>query len=114
MWIAFGLTGQFLFTARFVVQWLKSEQQRKCVIPQLFWYLSIGGGIVLLTYAIHKRDPVFMIGQASGLFIYLRNLQLIHKENKQNLAADTSIAVPENGDGASIQMSQRTLHTIGS
>ena len=77
------MTGQLLFTARFVVQWLKSEKEKKSVIPKAFWYFSISGGIVLLVYAIHKMDPVFIIGQASGLFIYLRNLQLIRGEQRQ-------------------------------
>ena len=87
-WIAFGLMGQLLFSARFVVQWLKSEKAKKSVIPTAFWYFSISGGIVLLTYALHKQDPVFILGQALGLFIYLRNLQLIRKEhNRLKLAA---------------------------
>jgi lipid-A-disaccharide synthase-like uncharacterized protein len=91
MWIAFGLTGQLLFTARFVVQWLRSEQQKKSVIPHAFWYFSIGGGIILLTYAIYRQDIVFMIGQASGLFIYLRNIQLIRKESgRLRIAEPTS------------------------
>jgi len=63
------------------VQWLKSEKEKKSVIPTAFWYFSISGGIVLLTYASYKRDPVFILGQALGLFIYLRNLQLIRKEH---------------------------------
>jgi lipid-A-disaccharide synthase-like uncharacterized protein len=79
-WIAFGLMGQLLFSARFVVQWLKSEKEKKSVIPTAFWYFSISGGIVLLTYALHKQDPVFILGQSLGLFIYLRNIQLIRKE----------------------------------
>jgi lipid-A-disaccharide synthase-like uncharacterized protein len=72
--------GQLLFSARFVVQWLKSEKEKKSVIPTAFWYFSISGGIVLLTYALHKQDPVFILGQSLGLFIYLRNVQLIRKE----------------------------------
>ncbi len=75
--------GQLLFSARFVVQWLKSEKEKKSVIPTAFWYFSISGGIVLLTYALHKQDPVFILGQGLGLFIYVRNLQLIRKEHKR-------------------------------
>ena len=89
LWIAFGLTGQLPFTARFVVQWLRSEKEKKSVIPKAFWYLSISGGIVLLTYAIHKQDPVFILGQSSGLFIYLRNIQLIRKEKKRILLPES-------------------------
>lgn len=76
-WLAIGLIGQALFSARFVVQWLSSEKIKKSVIPTAFWYFSIGGGLTLLAYAIHRRDPVFIIGQVSGLLIYLRNLQFV-------------------------------------
>ncbi len=83
IWIVFGLTGQLLFTARFVVQWLSSEREKRSVVPSMFWYFSIGGGIVLLTYAVYRQDVVFVIGQSSGLFIYARNLQLIRNEKRR-------------------------------
>lgn len=76
-WLIIGFIGQGLFSARFVVQWIKSEREKKSVFPLAFWYFSIGGGLTLLAYAIHKQDPVFIIGQASGLFIYLRNLYFV-------------------------------------
>ncbi len=78
VWVAIGLGGQLLFMSRFLVQWIVSERQRASVIPVAFWYLSIGGGLTLLTYAIHKRDPVFILGQLTGVFIYARNLYFIH------------------------------------
>lgn len=62
------------------MQWLSSEREKKSVVPPMFWYFSIGGALVLLSYAIHKQDLVFTIGQSSGLFIYARNLQLIRNE----------------------------------
>ncbi|ARS52934.1 lipid-A-disaccharide synthase N-terminal domain-containing protein [Kushneria konosiri] len=83
LWITIGLLGQALFSARFIVQWLASERARRSIVPHLFWYLSIGGGLILLMYAIYRRDPVFIIGQGSGLFIYVRNLMLIQKEKRQ-------------------------------
>lgn len=83
MWIAFGLVGQLVFTGRFVVQWLSSEREKKSVVPVAFWYLSIAGGVVLLVYAMHRQDPVFMLGQSLGLFVYLRNLQLIHRNRSE-------------------------------
>jgi lipid-A-disaccharide synthase-like uncharacterized protein len=64
---------------RFVIQWLHSERQRKSVVPVAFWYFSIAGGLTLLVYSIHQRDPVFIAGQALGIFIYLRNLHLIKR-----------------------------------
>jgi lipid-A-disaccharide synthase-like uncharacterized protein len=81
-WVMIGLGGQLLFTARFLVQWIASERAGRSVVPLAFWYLSIGGGLVLLTYALYRRDPVFILGQAMGIFIYGRNLWLIHAEQR--------------------------------
>lgn len=77
IWLAVGFAGQALFSARFIVQWFASERARRSIVPMAFWYLSVGGGIVLLAYAIHQRDPVFMVGQACGLFVYLRNIYFL-------------------------------------
>jgi lipid-A-disaccharide synthase-like uncharacterized protein len=82
IWLAVGFLGQGLFSARFIVQWLKSEKLKKSVVPLAFWYFSLGGGLVLLAYAIHRTDPVFIVGQAAGVFIYLRNLHLIYRERR--------------------------------
>lgn len=81
-WIMVGLAGQALFTARFLVQWLASEKARKSVMPVAFWWFSIGGGAILLLYALYRRDPVFILGQGMGLFIYVRNLWLIRDERR--------------------------------
>jgi len=75
-WLAIGLLGQALFTARFLYQWLASERARASVVPRAFWYFSIAGGMMLLAYAIHRVDPVFILGQSAGVFIYARNLYL--------------------------------------
>jgi len=82
-WLAIGFLGQALFSARFLVQWVVSERARRSVVPLAFWLLSLAGGITLLVYAIHRQDPVFIVGQASGLFIYTRNLMLIHGERRR-------------------------------
>lgn len=81
-WLIVGFVGQALFSARFVVQWVQSERARKSVIPIAFWYFSLAGSIVLLAYAIHRQDPVFILGQAAGNVIYLRNLYLIFRERQ--------------------------------
>jgi lipid-A-disaccharide synthase-like uncharacterized protein len=83
-WLILGFFGQFLFSMRFLIQWITSEIQKKSVIPVSFWYFSLGGAAVLLTYAIYRKDPVFILGQSVGLIIYTRNLILIarHKEKK--------------------------------
>ena len=77
VWVAIGFLGQALFSSRFLLQWLASERARRSVVPTAFWYLSLAGSSVLLAYAIHRADPVFIAGQAGGLAIYLRNLYLI-------------------------------------
>tara|TARA_B100000674_G_C37383230_1_gene708383 strand:- start:137 stop:505 length:369 start_codon:yes stop_codon:yes gene_type:complete len=82
--VTIGFGGQGLFAMRFIVQWLTSEGQGRSVIPIAFWYFSIGGGAVLLLYAIWRQDPVIICGQGLGLFIYLRNLYLIHKSAKRD------------------------------
>jgi lipid-A-disaccharide synthase-like uncharacterized protein len=77
LWMVVGFAGQALFSMRFILQWLQSERAKKSVLPLAFWYFSIAGGATLLAYALHQRDPVFILGQGMGLFIYLRNLWLI-------------------------------------
>ncbi len=79
LWLIVGLIGQSLFFSRFFVQWLASERERRSVIPTAFWFLSLGGGAVLLCYAVFRRDPVFILGQVSGVLIYSRNLWFIYR-----------------------------------
>jgi lipid-A-disaccharide synthase-like uncharacterized protein len=82
-WVIFGFCGQTFFFMRFFVQWIASEKRKESVMPIQFWYFSIGGGVILLTYAIHLRDPVFIVGQAAGLFVYIRNLTFIYRKRAQ-------------------------------
>jgi lipid-A-disaccharide synthase-like uncharacterized protein len=76
-WLAVGFAGQLLFSGRFFVQWIASERKKASVVPVAFWWLSLAGGATLLAYAIHRRDPVFVLGQAFGLLVYGRNLALV-------------------------------------
>jgi len=80
VWYVIGFFGQALFTARFLVQWVTSEVKKRSVIPLAFWFLSLAGSLVLLTYAVHRRDPLFIVGQSAGFIIYTRNLTLIKRE----------------------------------
>ena len=81
IFLIIGFVGQGLFASRFIVQWIYSEKNKESTIPVVFWYLSIFGGIGLLTYAIFRKDPVIILGQSFGIFIYLRNLILIYRKN---------------------------------
>lgn len=81
-----GLAGQTLFFSRFLVQWIASEKQQASVVPLSFWYLSIGGGLLLLLYALWRKDPVITLGQAIGLLVYGRNLMLIYRQKAHNTA----------------------------
>ncbi len=78
-WVVFGLGAQLMFTARFVIQWIASERARRSVVPVAFWYFSLAGGIMLLAYALHRHEPVIVLGQLPGVVIYARNLWLIHR-----------------------------------
>ena len=86
-WLGVGFAGQALFSARFLIQWLASERARRSIVPRAFWYFSLAGSLVLLTYALHRMDPVFIVGQASGLAIYLRNLHLLDAERRRSVNA---------------------------
>lgn len=82
LWIIIGFVGQTLFFMRFFVQWIASERAGRSVIPHAFWYFSMLGGLTLFAYALWRQDPVFIIGQSTGLFIYARNLYFLRKEPK--------------------------------
>ena len=84
-WLIVGFMGQIFFSSRFILQWIYSEISKKSIIPLGFWFFSILGGVTLLIYAIHRKDPVFIMGQATGILIYGRNLYFINKQNKIDL-----------------------------
>ncbi|CAO1665348.1 lipid-A-disaccharide synthase N-terminal domain-containing protein [Salinicola sp. NYA28a] len=88
LWVTIGFIGQALFSARFIIQWLASERARRSIIPVAFWFFSLGGGATLLAYAIYRRDPVFIAGQGAGLIIYIRNLMLIRREQRQTASPE--------------------------
>lgn len=88
-WLVLGLVGQTVFSGRFLLQWIYSEYKRRSVMPMAFWYASVIGAVLLLCYACYKKDPVFIVGQAGGLLIYVRNLQMRWR-GKKNAATDSS------------------------
>ena len=81
-WVLLGFIAQGFFTLRFVVQWIASERARKSVVPLSFWLFSLGGGTLLFAYALYRRDPVFIVGQGFGVFVYLRNLHFVLRERR--------------------------------
>lgn len=88
MWLIIGLIGQCMFMARFIVQWWHSEKQGESVIPLSFWYLSLMGGVIVLAYGIHKLDPIIIMGQMPGTFIYVRNIMLLSQTKSAYSAAE--------------------------
>jgi len=82
VWVAFGFLAQAMFFLRFFVQWIASELKKESTIPLAFWFFSLTGGTMLFIYATYRRDPVFMVGQGAGLFIYIRNLIMIFRKRK--------------------------------
>lgn len=87
VWLLIGFTAQLMFSMRFIVQWLASERARRSIMPEAFWYFSFLGGAMLLAYAIYRVDPVFILGQGTGLLIYARNIHFIWAHKKKSAAA---------------------------
>ena len=83
IWIAIGFLAQGIFASRFLVQWIVSERAKKSIVPTAFWILSLIGGVLLFSYAVWRRDPVFIMGQGSGIFIYSRNLYFIYRNRNR-------------------------------
>ena len=81
VWVGVGFAGQVMFSLRLLLQWMASERAGRSIMPVAFWYFSIVGGLMLLSYAIWRRDPVFILGQSTGVVIYARNLVLIRRES---------------------------------
>ena len=86
-WVVLGFVAQGMFFMRFAVQWIASERAGRSVVPMAFWVFSIGGGVLLFVYALYRRDPVFILGQGLGVFIYLRNLYFVLREKRQAAAS---------------------------
>lgn len=80
LWLGIGFFGQSLFFSRWIIQWIASERKAESQMPIAFWYMSLIGGLIVLAYAVHRRDPVFIAGQSIGSFVYLRNLMLIYRK----------------------------------
>ena len=97
-WAWVGLVAQALFTGRFLVQWIASERAGRSVVPFSFWLLSIGGGGMLLIYALYRRDPVFILGQGLGLFIYVRNIVLVLRERRADAKSATIQEAPKRAE----------------
>lgn len=91
MWLAVGLAGQALFSARWIIQWFVTEKTRRSTMPDTFWYLSLLGGLLVFAYGLHRLDPVIILGQF-GVIIYARNLFFIRKEKQMATSAAPAAA----------------------
>jgi lipid-A-disaccharide synthase-like uncharacterized protein len=80
VWISIGLLGQAAFSGRMILQWITSEKERKSVISESFWWFSLFGGVTLFSYFVWRQDPVGILGQASGVVVYARNIRLLRKQ----------------------------------
>ncbi len=87
-WVALGLLGQLLFTGRMLVQWWVSEKYKQSIVPSNFWWLSLWGSSLLIVYFLWRVDVVGVLGQATGWFIYIRNLWFIYM-HRQSAPAKT-------------------------
>jgi lipid-A-disaccharide synthase-like uncharacterized protein len=83
MWVGIGFVGQSLFFSRWLLQWVVSERKAESQIPVSFWYMSLIGSVIVLAYAVHKMDPVFIVGQGVGTLVYVRNIMLVHRVKKR-------------------------------
>ena len=83
LWLVLGFCGQIMFSFRFLLQWIASERRRISVVPGLFWWFSIAGGLCLLVYAFLRRDTVIFVGQAAGLVVYCRNIILLRQQARK-------------------------------
>lgn len=82
VWLSVGFAAQLMFSMRFIVQWIASEKAQRSIVPEIFWYFSFAGGLMLFVYAIYRMDPVFILGQGMGLIIYSRNIYFIWQSKK--------------------------------
>ncbi|MEZ5774958.1 MAG: lipid-A-disaccharide synthase N-terminal domain-containing protein [Hyphomicrobiaceae bacterium] len=92
VWLMVGFLAQAMFSMRFIIQWIASERARRSIVPETFWYFSFLGGAMLFAYAIYRLDPVFILGQGTGLLIYARNIQMIWRGKREEEAAALGVA----------------------
>ncbi len=90
IWLTVGFTAQLMFSMRFIIQWIASERARQSIVPEVFWYFSFAGGAMLFAYAIYRVDPVFILGQGTGLLIYARNIHFIWQSKQEAAQSDAS------------------------
>ncbi|EWY40621.1 Lipid A biosynthesis protein [Skermanella stibiiresistens SB22] len=97
VWTVIGFLGQALFSMRFLIQWIHSERIKRSIVPEAFWYFSVAGGVTLLSYAIYREDPVFILGQGLGLVIYARNIWMIRGEKRRTATIPREAQPPDIG-----------------
>jgi len=78
-----GAIGQLTLNFRFVYQWYYSEKHKTSILPLGFWVSSTIASVLILIYAFYRIDPVLLVAQGLGIFVYIRNMFIYAKE-KQN------------------------------
>lgn len=91
-WVVVGLAGQGIFFSRVLLQWIASEKKKSIVIPITYWHLSIVGALILLVYALHQRDVVFIIAYILNVLIFTRSL-VIHKNQIKRETSENREAI---------------------
>jgi len=86
VWATIAMIGQVIFGGRFILQWIVSEYKKRSHVPTAFWFISLAGSLILLSYAIHIKNPIFMLGFSLNTLIYMRNLHLIYKHAGKGVA----------------------------
>lgn len=85
IWAVVAMGGQLVFASRFILQWIVSEYKGRSHVPTAFWFISLAGSLILLSYSIHIKNPIFMLGFLLSTLIYLRNLHLIYRYAKKTV-----------------------------
>ncbi len=88
-WVSFGFLGTAFFGSRFLIQWIASERAGESVFPMAFWWLSVGGSLILMAYALHRQDPVFVVSYLPNCVVYFRNIVLVRRKQRARRTCGT-------------------------
>jgi lipid-A-disaccharide synthase-like uncharacterized protein len=99
LWKLIGYAGIGTFGTRFIVQWIYSEYHKEVRIPTIFWWQSIVGTILCLSYFLRQQDSVGILGYCLNLIPYTRNLILAYRKRNRS-GFPIAPTIPGAGQGA--------------